>query len=162
MQAYSPCRILNDARQLTRAVDVSLAEMLFVFSHAVLSEVEKLLWLTLAAHATRETFSCTFSYAQLSYCISQPHENVHRALTRLIAMGFIETDGLLESFTPLSLLKFCTFTVQLPLDGLLALKKAPRCKKPEAFHEKGIYKRPPIMINLLNNRFKGVSKHDHK
>lgn len=151
MQAYSLCRILNDARQLTRLVDVSLAEMLFVFSNATLTEVEKILWLTLAAHADRETFSCTFSYAQLSYCISQPHENVHRAIIRLIAMGFIETDGLLESYTALTLLRNCTFTVKLPLEGLLALKKTPRCKKPEALHQKGIYRRPPIMINLLKN-----------
>ncbi len=154
MQAYSLCRILNDARQLTRLVDVSLAEMLFVFSNAMLNEVEKILWLTLAAHADRETFSCTFSYAQISYCIHQPHENVHRALTRLIAMGFIESGGLLESFAPLALLRNFTFTVTLPLEGLLALKKTPRCKKPSALHVNGIYKRPSIMINLLNNRLR--------
>ena len=117
MQAYSLCRILNDARQLTRLVDVSLAEMLFVFSNAKLNEVEKILWLTLAAHADRETFSCTFSYAQISYCIHQPHENVHRALSRLNAMGFIESGGLLETFTPLTLLQNFTFTVKLPLEG---------------------------------------------
>ena len=152
MQAYSFYRILNDARQLTRLVDVSLAEMLFVFSHAKLTEVEKILWLTLAAHADRETFSCTFSYAQLSYCISEPHENVHRALTRLIAMGFIETTGLLDSFTPLTLLKVCTFTVLLPSEGLLALKKTSLCAAKTATQDRP--PRRPVTINLLNNRIR--------
>lgn len=150
MLAYSPCRILDDARKLTRLVDVSLAEMLFVFSNAMLNEVEKILWLTLAAHASRDTFSCTFSYAQLSHCILQPHENVHRALTRLMAMGFLDTEDLLDSFTPLKLMKPCRFSVQLPLEGLLVVKKT-SCT---ALREKQRLPRQPITINLLNNRFK--------
>ena len=150
MQAYSLSRIVLDARTLTRAVDVSLAEMLFVFSHAMLTEVEKILWLTLAAHASRDTFSCTFSYAQISYCISQPHENVHRALQRLMAMGFLDTEHILDSFTPLKLMKPCCFSVQLPLEGMLALKKA-SCVAVKAVHNK--QSRKPITINLLNNRF---------
>lgn len=154
MQAYSLTRILNDARSLTRSIHVSLAEMLFVFSHSQLNEVDKILWLTLASHADRGSFSCTFSYAQLSYCISQPHENVHRALKRLAAMGFIESGGLVETFTPLLLLQQFTLTVTLPLEGLLALKTAAKVKQPEALHVKGIYKRPPILINLLNSRFR--------
>ncbi len=153
MQAYSLMRIVLDARTLTRTANVSLAEVLFVFSHTQLNEVEKILWMLFATHAD-DSLSCTFSYAQISYCINQHHEIVHRALKRLIAMGFIETEGLLESFTPLSLLKVCTFTVQLPLEGLLALKKTVPCKKPEAFHEKGIYRRPQIMINLLHKRLR--------
>lgn len=152
MQAYSLCRIMLDARQLTRPVAVSLAEMLFVFSHALLTECEKIIWLILAAHAEHDSLSCTFSYAQLSHCTHQPHDNVHRALQRLIALGFLETRDLLTQFTPLLLLRDCLFTVKLPLEGLLALKKTPRIKQPEAWHEKGIYKRPPILINLLKNR----------
>ncbi len=148
MQAYSLSRIVLDARKLTRAVNVSLAEMLFVFSHAMLNEVEKCLWLILAAHASRESFSCTFSYAQLSYCISQPHENVHRALQRLMAMGFLDTEDILDSFTPLKLMKPCCFSVQLPLEGLLALKKASVC----ALGARSDKHRRPITINLLNNR----------
>ncbi len=152
MQAYSLYRIMLDARQLTRPVALSLAEMLFVCSHAALTECEKIIWLLLAAHAEPESFSCTFSYAQLSHCTQQPHDNVHRALQRLIAMGFLESKDLLTQFSPLLLLRECQFSVQLPLEGLLALKKTPRIKKPEAWHEKGIYKRPPILINLLRNR----------
>lgn len=153
MQAYSLCRILHDARQLTRPIPVSLAEMLFVFSHSQLTDVEKILWLTIASHADRDSFSCTFSYAQLSHCIYQPHESVHRALKRLLALGFLECEGLLEAFTPLTLLRNCTFTVRLPLEGLLLLKRSSQHNKQEAWHEKGIYKRPEIVINLLNNRF---------
>lgn len=153
MLAYSPARIVNDARQLTRSANVSLAEVMFVLSHTQLTEVEKCLWLLLATHAESDHLACTFSYAQLSFCVNQPHQIVHGALLRLIAMGFLESDDLLETFTPLQLLSFCKFTVLLPLDGLLALKKTPRGKEPAAWHDKGIYQRPPILINLLKNRF---------
>jgi hypothetical protein len=132
---------------------VSLAEMLFVFSHSQLTEVEKILWLTIASHADRDSFSCTISYAQLSHCIYQPHETVHRALKRLLALGFLENEGLLEAFTPLTLLRNCMFTVRLPLEGLLLLKRSSQTKKSETWHEKGIYKRPQVLINLLNDRF---------
>lgn len=140
MQAYSLCRILHDARQLTRPVHVSLAEMLFVFSHSQLTDVEKILWLTLASHADRDSFSCTFSYVQLSHCIYQPHETVHRALKRLLALGFLECEGLLEAFTPLCLLRNCTFTIRLPIEGLLTLKKTvhPELPKSYAVHGKRI------------------------
>ncbi len=124
MQAYSLCRILQDARQLTRPIHVSLAEMLFVFSHSQLTDVEKLLWLTLASHAGSDSFTCTLSYAQLSHYIYQSYETVHSALKRLLALGFLECEGLLEAFTPLALLRTCTFTVRFPLEGLLALKKS--------------------------------------
>ncbi|MGE3318558.1 MAG: hypothetical protein AB7I18_04615 [Candidatus Berkiella sp.] len=50
-----------------------------------------------------DSYSCTLSYAQLSHCIYQPHEAVHRALKRLLALGFLECEGLLEAFTPLTL-----------------------------------------------------------
>ncbi|MGE3318192.1 MAG: hypothetical protein AB7I18_02760 [Candidatus Berkiella sp.] len=153
MQAYSLSRILNDARQLTRSARISLAEVLFVFSHTQLNEVEKILWILFATHAD-DSLSCTFSYAQISYCVNLDHEIVHRALKRLLALGFLECEGgLPDPFSPLCLLKFQRFHLALPLEGLLALKKAPQCKKPKPWHEKGIYKRPPILINLLNNRF---------
>ena len=153
MQAYSLSRIVSDARTLTRTAQVSLAEVLFVFSHTQLNEVEKILWILFATHAD-DSLSCTFSYAQISFCVNLNHETVHRALKRLMAMGFIESGGLVETFTPLLLLQQFTFTVTLPLEGLLALKKTPKVKQPEALHVKGIYKRPPILINLLNNRLR--------
>jgi len=149
MQAYSLSRILNDARSLTRSIHVSLAEMLFVFSHSQLNEVEKILWLTLASHADRESFSCTFSYAQLSHCIYQPHETVHRALKRLAAMGFIETEGLPEVFTPLALLATHRFGLGFPLEGLLALKKSSVVASKAAMPDRSAR---PITINFLNNR----------
>jgi hypothetical protein len=157
MLAYSPARIVNDARQLTRSANVSLAEVMFVLSNTELTEVEKMLWLLLAMHAESANLTCTFSYAQLSFGVNHPHQTVHGALLRLRALGFLQSDDLLETFTPLQLLRHCHFVVQLPLAGLLALKKTPRCKEPEALHDKGIYRRPPIMINLLNNRLRGGS-----
>ncbi len=159
MQAYSLSRIVLDARTLTRTANVSLAEVLFVFSHTQLNEVEKILWMLFATHAD-DSLSCTFSYAQISYCINQHHEIVHRALKRLIALGFLEAMSLREDFSALRLLQCCRFIIALPLDGLLVLKKAEKCKKPAPMHEKGIYRRPPILINLLNNRFKEGIKYD--
>ncbi len=144
MQAYSLSRIISDARQFTRTTKISLAEVLFVFSHTHLTEIEKNLWLFLALHAD-EHFSCRFSYMQLSFCLNMPSETLHAALKRLMAMGFLDTEDLLDSFTPLKLMKFCQFSVQLPLEGLLALKKTPKLVV-------NIPKRKPITINLLHNR----------
>ncbi|MCS5711483.1 hypothetical protein [Candidatus Berkiella aquae] len=145
MQAsYSFSRIISDARQFTRTTKISLAEVLFVFSHSQLTETEKMLWLFLAMHAN-EQFNCRFSYMQLSFCLNLSSEILHVALKRLIAMGFLDTEDLLDSFTPLALMKFCQFSVQLPLEGLLALKKAPKLSV-------NLPKRKPITINLLNNR----------
>lgn len=121
MLVYSPARIVNDARSLTRSANISLAEVMFVLSHTELTEVEKCLWLLLATHADSANLACTFSYAQLSFCVNQPHQIVHGALKRLIAMGFLGSDNLLETFTPLQLMAFCKFTVQLPGMSLLQL-----------------------------------------
>ncbi len=144
MQAYSYSRIVRDARQFTRTTKISLVEMLFVFSHTQLTEIEKVLWVFLVAHAD-ENLDCTFSYAQLSFCLNLPSENVQGALKRLMAMGFLDTEDLLDSFTSLKLMKPCRFSVQLPLEGLLALKKAPKLQV-------ALPKRKPITINLLHNR----------
>ncbi|MCS5712374.1 hypothetical protein [Candidatus Berkiella aquae] len=145
MQAYSFSRIISDARQFTRTTTISLAEILFIFSHTQLNEVEKLLWIFLSTHAN-ENFCCTFSYMQLSFCLNLPAEMVHAALKHLIAMGFLDTEGLPDSLTPLKLMKGCRFSVQLPLEGLLALKKTPKISVE-------LSKRKPININLLHNRF---------
>ncbi|MCS5709877.1 helix-turn-helix domain-containing protein [Candidatus Berkiella aquae] len=146
MQAYySFSRIISDARQFTRTAKISLAEVLFVFSHTQLNEIEKILWLFLATHAD-ENFNCQFSYMQLSFCLNLPSETVHVALKYLVAMGFLETEDLIDSFTPLKLMKGCLFSVQLPLEGLLALKKTPKLSTEYP-------KRKPININLLHNRF---------
>ncbi len=146
MQGYSLSRIVSDARQFTRIAKISLAEILFVFSHLQLNEVEKILWIFLTSHSD-ENLDCTFSYAQLSFCLNLPTQNVHVALKRLIAMGFLDTEDLLDSFTPLKLMKCCRFSVQLPLEGLLALKKAPKLQV-------ALPQRKPITINLLHNRLK--------
>lgn len=144
MQAYSLSRIVSDARTLTRSARVSLAEVLFVFSHTQLNEVEKILWILFATHAD-DALSCTFSYAQISYCVNLDHETVHRALKRLMAMGFLDCEGLLDTFTQLRLLQVIRFHLQLPLEGLLSLSRS--CvTKPEKL-------RRPITINLLHNRF---------
>ncbi len=144
MQAYSLSGIICGARQFTRAATLSLAEVVYIFSHTQLNEVEKVLWIFLATHAD-DNFNCTLSYAQLSFCVNLASEKVHAALKRLIAMGFLDTEEILDSFTPLKLMKRCRFSVQLPLEGLLALKKAQ--KLPVA-----LPKRKPITINLLHNR----------
>jgi len=73
---------------------------------------------------------------------------VHRALKRLLALGFLECEGLLEAFTPLTLLRNCTFTVRLPLEGLLVLKKTSCVAAGAAMQDKS---RKPVMINLLKN-----------
>lgn len=147
MQAYSLSRIVLDARALTRSVNVSLAEVLFVFSYTQLNEVEKILWMLFATHAD-ESLSCTFSYAQMSYCINQHHEIVHRALKRLMAMGFLDCEGLLDTFTQLRLLQVIRFHLQLPLEGMLALKKT----SSNALREQQRLPRKPITINLLARR----------
>ncbi len=145
MQAYSLSGIISDARRFTRTAKLSLAEVLFIFSHTQLNEVEKILWIFLTTHADENLYS-TFSYAQLSFCLNVPTEKVHAALKRLMAMGFLDTEDILDSFTPLKLMRYCRFSVQLPLEGLLALKKT--AKLPVT-----LPKRKPITINLLHNRF---------
>jgi len=145
MQAYSLSGIISDARQFTRTAKLSLAEVLFIFSHTQLNEVEKILWIFLTTHAD-ENLHCSFSYAQLSFCLNITSDKVHAALKRLIAMGFLDTEDILDSFTPLKLMKCCRFSVQLPLEGLLALKKT--TKLPVT-----LPKRKPITINLLHSRF---------
>lgn len=142
MHAYSLSRIVFDARTLTRTAQVSLAEVLFVFSHTQLNEVEKILWMLFATHAD-DSLSCTFSYAQISYCVNLPHETVHRALKRLMAMGFLDCEGLLDTFTQLRLLQVIRFHLQLPLEGLLHLRRSCVVKQEK--------ERRPITINLLKN-----------
>lgn len=147
--------IICETRLYKRAFTISVAEMVFIGRSADVSDGEKLIWLILATYCANDKhLVCSLSYQQLSNAVNKKWDVVHRALLRLKSMGFIENSSLPilhgEEITPEISNIIHIFKLTLPAKGLLALKQTPKCK-PDGLvlHENGVYRRPPILINLL-------------
>ena len=131
MFEISPLRIIRDARQFTHAVSFSVAEIFFVGACNSLNDEEKLLWFFLATLSADNAL-----------------------LKRLNAMDFIHIEGLPilhnQDLAQEMIIEIRLFKILLPPEGLLALKRAPKCQSEDFVPpKKGIYQRSKMMVNLL-------------
>lgn len=136
---------------------VSLSQLMRIYSHALLNDTEKLLWLLLAQYAVNDKdLSCEFNYQQLSTFLNKQCDVIHRALVRLRAMGYLLCDLPFSNgeITPEMNVAMRLFT---PVEPIVRQIKPTRGVTDFVVLEKGVYRRSPILINLLSKNKKEVS-----
>lgn len=153
MGEINPVPIILQARAVKRPLNFSFHEIDYVCHSTGLSLLEKQIWWLLAVETNLDPqLACLLSYQQIAYTLQMDYPSVHRALHRLVRMGFIQVNDLprygKREFTPDELLYLRLFMLSLPYEGLLMLKKTPSYQ-PSKPYQQGIFRKPSIALNLL-------------
>lgn len=158
MTDINPVPIICQAREFKRPITFSFYELDYVVHQGGLHPLEKFIWMLLAIETNGDAqLACLLSYQHIAYTLHADYQSVHCALHRLVNMGFIQVSSLPEVgqtvFTQEDMMTMRLFMLSLPLEGLLVLKKAPSHKPAENDRQR-IYRKPPILLNLLKNKTK--------
>lgn len=153
MVEINPVPIILDARASKRPLSFSFHEIEYVCHSSCLNLIEKHFWWLLAVETNLDPqLACLLSYQQIAYTLQIDYPSVHRALHRLVQMGFIQVNDLPalseKNFMHDDLLSMRLFMLSLPYEGLLMLRKTPHYK-PSAHYQQGIFRKPGIAFNLL-------------
>lgn len=156
MGEINPVPIICQARKTKRPITFSFYELDYVIHRPDMDLLDKLLWALLAIETNGDPeLACLLSYQHIAYTLQADYQTVHRALHRLLNRGFIQASSLPKAsetiFTQEDMMNMRLFMLSLPPEGLLVLKKAP-ASIPSSLNPPGIYRKPPILLNLLKNK----------
>lgn len=130
-------------------------QLQFVWSHPLLDDAAKLLWMWMVHHSMYDpNHCCWFSYHQLSQAVNQDVQKIHTALFFLHSVGFLKTNLLNSSeITLLQSVQQRSFLPVLPKYAWQEYRDEAETLFSEelVFKDKdGNYKRPQLFINLMH------------